>query len=257
MQCERTCYPAALRHHAPCSPLDEHVPATQDIWVEMAALSADAEAIFLQSLASLQDEALEGLDSYSAEVIAKKLVQSEEVYVKQVLGTIVTQFYKRLAVKDVGIPLDEVHSLFRSIVAIHELNKELLSGFQTAFFADVSLVQVVLIQFQKITPFLKVYAQYISDQTVLYEKLVQAKKSKKFLKFLKTNELAIGVRLSTLLLYPQRRLPQYLIYIGAMSAVMDESSKLYSDLAEVLRNLTTITMRLQRSCKITIPGLWL
>lgn len=121
-----------------------------------------------------------------------------------------------------------MEKLFGNIESICNFHNQLLSDLQSLQTLDsadkyISLGGVFL----KLSPFLKLYGNYVQNYESSGKHLTKIGSNKKFSNFLKTKQKQTGLILGTLLQIPALRLPQYNAYLGAiiLSPECDEEIK--------------------------------
>eukprot|EP00457_Paulinella_chromatophora_P001600 gb/GEZN01001602.1/.p1 GENE.gb/GEZN01001602.1/~~gb/GEZN01001602.1/.p1 ORF type:complete len:625 (+),score=122.92 gb/GEZN01001602.1/:258-1877(+) len=90
-------------------------------------------------------------------------------------------------------------------------------------------------------PFFKLYTSFIKTYRKAAASLIEARKRSRFAAFLQLNELCAGHSADALLQLPVSRLPQYLIYLGAIYQNMDQSSTAANELAVAIMEVQQVT----------------
>jgi hypothetical protein len=187
---------------------------------EMAGLSKEEK-----TLESVRKVNFRDLEALSVEQLLFAFLRSEEVYTDIALKALV-DFTKRLRVKKISA-VDEtaILGMFLNIEAIYDFNCQFLADLKNLT-AEGRLLSDLGKTVVSMGPFFKLYGIYVNAQqqaSDLYRKL--ANDSSKFNKMLLENHAATGFKMSTLMEVPTLRLPQYLIYLGALAIKLQSHSE--------------------------------
>ena len=167
---------------------------------------------------------LDGLTPLQA---ADCFLKSEEFYVERALRVaceMETRLRFHIKLNKTVLVENEIAPLFLNLQQIYAFNRKFYGELlKLRLHGDLvaSVGQCVL----QHCPFFRLYKEYIRDyrkSQQFFDLLVT--KKKRFLEWLDLNELCSGYSLKQLLLGPTTRLPQYLIFLGAIVRSLDPTS---------------------------------
>lgn len=148
----------------------------------------------------------------TAEDVARKMIQTERIFIQSVLRPILNVFMPRL--RQSMRPQDFMNA-FGDIEAIARVHEEMLATMESAF--EEESVSELAIAFSRTVQYLKVYADYYANQELSEQTLQRLfKKDKNVRLVLMREEDVLRVKLSEILYLLKFRIFHYSLFFEAM-----------------------------------------
>jgi signal recognition particle subunit SEC65/ribosomal protein S15P/S13E len=213
------------------------------------------------------------IDEMNADQIADAFLFSEQVYVHEGLRVLADHFEKRLRIHnelkrpvlerkeyadsarlttklcDQILSQNEIDNVFLNISNIYVVNSRLYKELLLSRMAN-DLTNTCGRIMSRMIPFFKLYAQYITGQRRASQQLsaLRARKNK-VNEFLEISERCSGYNVSDLMEMPIFRLPQYLVFLGALFKRLDPASEASNDVKQAIVAIQEVTDHISNNLK--------
>jgi hypothetical protein len=190
----------------------------------------------------------DSMEQWHVKEIADFFLMTEQHYFHNALRLGYENYYKRLKaiaeLYDEGklvIPETDINRLFSNLCVLYDFHKGLYRDLMDLRLQGTLIKQLGKLML-KMTQYFKVYSAYVAlynDQQQFLDNLIN--KNPKFWDFCVINEKIFSCNLSSILLAPVCRLPQYLFFLGNIYKKLDPMSQEGLDLEDAILSVKQVT----------------
>jgi hypothetical protein len=188
--------------------------------------------------------------------VCNEILETERAYCRYLEQ--MSKFYLQPLANEKLIEKGPVEKLFREVAEIQNINKIILNQLEERMARWTTLPpnkQQIGDIFSKLSPFLKLYSEYVSDYHTNLEYLNRQLEKKSVAKFLEKCSAQVPPEydqkqsLSSLLIMPIQRIPRYQLLLTELLKNTDSSHPDYSEIAKALELVKEVAKRVDSMVK--------